>query len=95
MVIIFSDFSMFYQIFLIPQVKQSAIIGNNNGIYELPHKLPNDLRLSKLGNIRKIFIELWHSVQPYLQNENFVNTTKQLLKNRIERFPNCAISQEN
>ena len=52
--IIFWDFSMFYQIFLSPQVKQCAIITNKHGIYELPHKLPNDLRLRKLGNIRKL-----------------------------------------
>ena len=36
---------MFYQIFLQPQVKRSAIISNKQGIYELPHELPNDLRL--------------------------------------------------
>ena len=34
---------MFYQIFLSPQVKRSAIISNKHGIYELPHELPNDL----------------------------------------------------
>ena len=33
--IIFWDFSMFYQIFLSPQVKQCAIT-NKYGIYELP-----------------------------------------------------------
>ena len=36
---------MFYQIFLSPQVKRSAIISNKHGIYELPHELLNDLRL--------------------------------------------------
>ena len=30
------------------------IISNKHGIYELPHELPNDLRVSKLGKIRKI-----------------------------------------
>ena len=30
-----------YQIFL-SQVKRSAIISNKHGIYEFPHKLPND-----------------------------------------------------
>ena len=43
---------MFYQIFLSPQVKRWAIITYKHGIYQLPHKLPNDLR--KLGNIRKV-----------------------------------------
>ena len=50
--IIFWDFPMFYQIFLSPQVKRWAIITYKHGIYQLPHKLPNDLR--KLGNIRKV-----------------------------------------
>ena len=46
---------MFYQIFLSPQVKQSAIISNKHkqGVYELPHELPNDLRLRILGNKEK------------------------------------------
>ena len=37
---------MFYQIFLSPQAKRCAIITYKHGIYELSHKLPNDLRLS-------------------------------------------------
>ena len=36
---------MFYQVFLLTQVKQWAIITQKHGIYELPHELPNDLRL--------------------------------------------------
>ena len=36
---------MFYQIFLSPQVKRWAIITYKYGIYELPHGLPNDLKL--------------------------------------------------
>ena len=36
---------MFYQIFLSPQVKQSAIISNKHGMYELPHELPNNLQI--------------------------------------------------
>ena len=50
MVMIFCDFLMFDQIFLLPQVKRSVIISNKHGIYELPHKLPNELRLTNLGN---------------------------------------------
>ena len=46
----FRDFSMFYQIFLSPQVKRCAIITYKHGIYELPHYLPNDLKLRILGN---------------------------------------------
>ena len=51
--IIIWDFLMFYQIFFSPQVKRWAIITYKQGIYEFLHKLPNDLRLRKLGNIRK------------------------------------------
>ena len=40
---------MCYQIFLPPQVKWSAIISTKQGVYELPHELPNDLRLSRWG----------------------------------------------
>ena len=40
---------MFYQIFLLPQVKQCAITTYEHGIYELPRELLNDL-----GNTRKV-----------------------------------------
>ena len=36
---------MFYQTFLSPQVKRSAIISNEHGIYELLHEFSNDLTL--------------------------------------------------
>ena len=41
---------MFYQTFLSPQMKQGAIITYKHSIYELPHELPNGLRLRILGN---------------------------------------------
>ena len=41
---------MFWQIFISPQVKRSAIISYKHGIYELPQKLSNNLRLKKLEN---------------------------------------------
>ena len=53
MEIILGDFLMFYQIFLSRQVKQSPIISNNQGVNELPHEFPNDLRLTILGNKEK------------------------------------------
>ena len=34
--------------------KQSVIISDKHGIYELPPELPNDLKLKKLGKIRRI-----------------------------------------
>ena len=42
---------MFYQIFLSAQVKRLAIIAYKHATYELPHELPNDLRLMILGNL--------------------------------------------
>ena len=48
--IIFWNFSMFYQTFLSPQLKRCAIITYKHGMYELPHKLLNDLKLRILGN---------------------------------------------
>ena len=41
---------MFYQIFLSPQVERYTIIFLKHGIYELHHELPNDLKLTILGN---------------------------------------------
>ena len=38
---------MFYQSFLSPQVKRSAINSNKHGTYELAHEFPKDLRLKK------------------------------------------------
>ena len=41
---------MFYEIFFPPLVKRCAIITDKDGIYELPHEFPNNLRLRILGN---------------------------------------------
>ena len=41
---------LFYQIFRSQQVKRCATITYKHGIYELPHELQNDLRLTILGN---------------------------------------------
>ena len=38
---------MFYQVFLSPQMKRSAIISDKVGTYQLSQELLNDLRLSK------------------------------------------------
>ena len=37
-----------------PQVKWYLISSTKNIVYQLPHELPNDLRLRKLGNIGNI-----------------------------------------
>ena len=47
--IIFGDSWTSYQIFLSRQEKRCAIITYKNGIYEMSHELPNDLRLRILG----------------------------------------------
>ena len=52
--IIVLDSLMFYQILLSLQVKRCTIITYKHGMYELPHNLPNDLRL-------KIFF-FWHEL---------------------------------
>ena len=48
------DFLMFYQTFLLPQLKRSMISSNKQSVYELPHKLPNDLILRILENKEKL-----------------------------------------
>ena len=53
---LFSEYFLFYQIFRSPQVKRCTVFTYKRGIYELTHKLLNDLRLKdlrKLGNIGK------------------------------------------
>ena len=57
---------MFYQIFLSLPVKRCAIFTYRHGMYELPHELPNDLRLRKLGNIWKVSNSIEDSLVPSL-----------------------------
>ena len=99
MVVIFWDFLIFDQIFLSPQVKRTASISNKHAIYELPHKLPNDLRLGIVGNYdisgkSQNFIELYPSAQSSSKNESFLNTSKSTWKIEIELFPWCPISSQ-
>ena len=86
-VMVFLYFLIFCQISLSPQVKQSVDISNKHVMHELPHKLPYDLKLSILGNLKisrksQNFINSQPSTQSSSQNKNFVNTSKSLLKNR-------------
>ena len=41
----FQIFLVFLQTFFAPQVKRSVIVNNKNGIYELPDKLPGNLKV--------------------------------------------------
>ena len=59
---------------------------NKHGIYELPHKLPNDVRVRVLENSEKSKFKISSSYSLVLSipfyNANFVYTSKKILKNR-------------
>ena len=75
---------MFYQIFLSPQLKRCGIITYKRGTYKLPHELPNDLRLKKLGHIRKV--SKFHGMIAQYPIY-FANTSKKILeKQKIKHF---------
>ena len=65
----------------------SSIITYKHGTYELPHELPNNLRIRILGN-QEIsgkylnFIEYQLNAKSSCRNESFVNTSRKVLKNR-------------
>ena len=94
--IIFLDFWIFYQLFFSQQVKQCVIITYFYGIYELPHKLRNDLRLRILGN--QVIsgnclncIEWEPSVQSPDQNKCFCYNQKKTLEKQKLNFSRCAL----
>ena len=77
---------MFYHILISPQVNRWAIFTYQQGIQELAHELPNDLRLRNLGKQEILekclnFIQRPPSAQPPCQNKNFVSTSKKVTKN--------------
>ena len=77
LVIIFWNFTMLQYRSDSPQVKQKLIFSIANLVYELPHELPNDLRLRILGNQEKlekfqILVETQHSTQSPFKNLYFV-----------------------
>ena len=81
--VIFWDFSMFYQIFLSPQVKRCVIIIYKHGIYELSHEFPNDLRnISKLSKLHRMIAQCPNP----RQNESFC----QYWKKTLEKGKCCA-----
>ena len=91
MVIIFWEILVFYQIFLSPQLKRSVIISNKHGIYKLPHKLPHDLRLRKLGK-NKVYQNNLKTSRNFNLVSSFppkinINTSKILFENRNWTFP--------
>ena len=79
---------MFYQILLSPRVERGAVISNKHGIYELSHKLPNNLRLKIRWNYKLV-----PSLPPKMKTLSI--TAKNSWKTEIELFPQSAISHEN
>ena len=60
-------------------------------VYELPHELPNDLRLGILGNKEmlgkaQIWVETYPSAQSPLQKLNFGNSSQKARKSRYQAF---------
>ena len=77
---------MFYSILIAPQVNRLEIVTYQQGIYELPHVLPSELRLRNLVNLEILkkclkFTKLPNSAEAPCQNKNFVNTSKTFTKN--------------
>ena len=92
---------MFYQFFLSPQVKRWAIITYTHCIGDLSHELPNNLRLRKLGSIRKVSKRRRITAQspapphPLTTKMKIANTGKKLRKIETKPFQQCTISHEN
>ena len=96
LVIIFWNVAMFQYRSYQPQVKRNLISSISNLVYELPHELPNDLRLKILGN-EEIFgkseIAWRHSLVPSLpsRNETLAIAVKQHTKVDIRILFSCPV----
>ena len=66
---------MVEQIFLSPQVKQSVVISNKLAI-------ASTLENKEISGKSQNFIELLRSASSFSRKDNFVSTSKNLLKNR-------------
>ena len=73
---------MFYQVFLSPQVKRWAIITYKHGVYELPHELPNDLRLTKMRGAQLLMMKCWLASE-----EKAINIMGMLMIAPIKKAP--------
>ena len=74
-----------------PQVKRNVIPSIANLVQELPHELPNDLRVRILGNIEilgkpQIWVETQRSAQTPFQKLNFGVTAKKHTEVDIQLF---------
>ena len=73
--------------FLIPTSKTMRLYSNKHGMYQFPHKLPNDIRFrilesQEISEISQNFVEVQPSAQTFLQIGSVVSTGIKLLRNR-------------
>ena len=83
----FWNVTMFYHRPDSPQVKRNVISSIANLVYELPHELPNDLRLRILGNKEilgksRIWVETLPTAQSPLQKLNSGSSSQKIRKSR-------------
>ena len=94
LVIIFWNFATFYYRSDLPRVKGNLISSTANLVYELPHKLPNDLRLRKLGIIREISNLGGHIAQSLVSLQELrlcKQQLKKLAKTDTKLFFSCPV----
>ena len=86
---------MLYEIFFSPQVKQSVVVSNKHGIYELPHETRNNVRLRKdQENLKTSYsFNLLPSLSP--KPRIFLMLAKNCWKIEMKVSPYRAISYEN
>ena len=89
--IIFWNFTMFQYKLEQPQVKRNVITSKGNLVYELPHELPNGLRLRILGNVEllgrsQIWLQIQPSNQSPLQKFNFGISIQRACKSKYQTF---------
>ena len=90
LVIIFWNFTMSQYRSKSPKVKRNLVSSIASLVYELPHELPNDLRI--LGNQKileksQILVETQPSVLFLFQTLNLGKSSQKTRKNRYQIFP--------
>ena len=91
LVVIFWNFTILQYISDSAQVKRNLITSIAKLVYELPHELPNNLRLRIFRNQEilkkyKSQIDTQPSVQSPFKNLNFANSSYKTPKNRYQTF---------
>ena len=80
------------EIFIVADwLKRNLVSSITNLVYDLPHKLPNDLR--ELRNIRKfqIFVKTWPSAQSPFHKLNFGNSSQKYAEVDFKLFCSQSI----